>query len=486
MKILHKPKQRHQYHMLILLNKTLQSSFFPVTLKYISLVIFILLLLAGFSATPTDEAFLMQLRNTNAGNLIVWSYWWPAIVLLAIFFGRIWCMVCPVEVVTSLAARVGLKRNRPAWLLSGWVITLFYLVILFAGIGGSAIHRNPTHMGVYLLVIAGVSVITGLIWEKNTFCRYVCPVGYLLGIYARLSVIGWRVKNKTTCDTCRDKSCIHKKFRYNLNAKSCGVDLYPARITGNADCILCAGCLKTCERYRSETAPDRPNPGFVVTIFARDLFQLKPLRLPEMAFILILSGFVISEIWTEWDVIGQLLRYTPSTLAGWIPGSGSFLEGMFFAAMLFLALPLILWLIPFLAVKATGGSIRLNRYLLSYGIAFIPVIAAAHLTKAILKTTSRIPYFSYLPDDYTGMATAQNILAGVIILPGQPSWVDLTVSVILVPVMLAGIWLSFRVVRKLNAATPSSGATIGCYLIPGLYGAIILGMILAWRWGNYI
>ena len=76
------------------------------------------------------SSILKKLRNTNPGNLIVRSYWWPAIILLAIFFGPIWCMICPVEVITTFFAKVGLKRKRSKWLLSGMAITIFYILII--------------------------------------------------------------------------------------------------------------------------------------------------------------------------------------------------------------------------------------------------------------------------------------------------------------------------------------------------------------------
>lgn len=468
--------------MLNLINKSLRSALLPSILKYLSLGIFIVLLIMGFSASSDDEALLLHLRNTNAGNLIVWSYWWPAIVLLAIFFGRIWCMICPVEIITSLAAQRGLQRKRPEWLLSGWTITIFYLIILFIGIQGIAIHRNPSFMAIYLLAIAGVSILTGLIWEKNTFCRYVCPVGYLLGIYSRFSFLGWRVKDQETCKTCRDKSCIGKRYRYNMNVKSCGVDLFPPRIQSNTDCILCAGCLKSCDRHRSEPASNRPNPGFRHIGFARDLFRLSPLKIPEMAFLLILSGFVISEIWIEWDSSAALLRYIPSELAGWISLTSYFGKGLIYSVMLFLALPIFFWLTPFLAVRTMGYRILLMDYLLTYGLAFLPVIAAAHLVKAILKTTSRIPYIRHLADDPSGMNTAQMILSGEIKLPAQPDWIRLIVSIIITLVMAAGIWISVRVITKINALNPNNVVLKIYYLIPVLYGGIFLGMILAWRW----
>ncbi len=170
-----------------MINKLLQYKLFPVSFKIISLIAFIAFMFIGFNTHSTDAVLLKQLRNTNLANLFVWSYWWPLIILAAIFFGRTWCMLCPVELITSLAAKIGFKRKRPKWLTSGWAISVFYLIILIVGINIFAIHRNPAYMAAYLTAIIVVSIVIGIIYEKNTFCRYVCPVGHLLGLYSRLS-----------------------------------------------------------------------------------------------------------------------------------------------------------------------------------------------------------------------------------------------------------------------------------------------------------
>ncbi|MGD9930743.1 MAG: 4Fe-4S binding protein [Mangrovibacterium sp.] len=445
---------------------------------------FVALVVSGFSASSSDAAFLKQLRNTNLGNLIVWSYWWPAIVIGAIFFGRVWCMVCPVEIITTFFAKIGLKRKRPKWLLSGWAITAFYILILFVGIQGFAIHRNPAYMAVYLLAIVGVSIIIGSIFEKNTFCRYVCPVGYLLGLYSRLSFLGWRVKNKNVCDTCKDKSCIHKKYQYNLNYKSCGVDLYTAKIDDNAHCILCTGCLKTCSKYQSEPNADRPNPQITYIGFANDLFKLKPLKMAEMVFVMVVSGFVISEIWSEWAATDKILNFLPSLLSERLSASNSTISGFLYGIVQFAIVPLVIWVTPFIAAKLFGAAIKMKDYFLYYSIAFVPIIAAAHLCKSVLKTTSRFPYFQHLFDDVTGISTAQKILDGEIVLPQTPVWVNILVSVLLTLVIGAGIWLSIKVVQNLIIKTNKSGSNKPFYLIPIIYGGIFLVMILTWRWLN--
>ncbi len=69
-----------------------------------------------------------------------------------------------------------------------------------------------------------------------------------------------------------------------------------------------------------------------------------------------------------------------------------------------------------------GTTLKIKDYFLNYGIAFIPIIAAAHLDKAILKSTSRIPYFNHLFDDITGMTTAQRIIEKEIIIQPTPLW----------------------------------------------------------------
>lgn len=469
--------------MIRIINKYLGKWYLPISLKYISLIAFILIIIVGLSANASDPAFLKILRNTNIANLFVWSYWWPSIIIMAIFFGRIWCMICPVEIITTFFAKIGFKKKRPKWLLSGWAITIFYILILFIGIQGIAIHRNPYFMSIYLLSIVGVSIIAGVIFEKNTFCRYICPVGYLLGIYSKLSFLGLRVKDKNVCETCKDKSCINKKYQYDLNYKSCGVDLYPCTIEDSTDCILCAGCIKTCGTYKSESNSKRPNLQLKKIGFAKNLFTLKPLRVAEMVFVMIVSGFVISEILSEWKITDSILEILPETLLKPLDLSNKIVIGFLKSIILFGLVPFVIWILPYIISKLFGMTLKLKEYFLNYSLAFIPIMASAHLSKAILKTTSRIPYFDYLFHDIIGIDTAQQILDNKIILAQNPSIVNTIVSVLITSVMIIGIWISAKVIQRINKKNNLSQTGFATYLIPLIYGGIFLVMIIAWRWG---
>ena len=77
------------------------------------------------------------------------------IIITAIFFGRFRCSICPMELITSILGKIGLRKKPGKFLKSGWVITLFYTVILVLGIHTFAIHRIPQYITMVHLVGTG-------------------------------------------------------------------------------------------------------------------------------------------------------------------------------------------------------------------------------------------------------------------------------------------------------------------------------------------
>ncbi len=465
-----------------MINKILENRLFPLTFKIISLIAFLALMSIGFSTHSTDTALLKQLRNTNIANLFVWSYWWPFIIIGAIFFGRVWCMICPVELITSLAAKIGFKLKRPKWLASGWAISTFFIIILIVGINIFAIHRNPAYMAAYLTAIIAVSIIIGIIYERNTFCRYVCPVGHLLGLYSRLSAWGWRVKDKKVCENCTDKSCIHKNYIYSQNYKSCGVDLYPAKIEDNSYCILCAGCLKTCKAYQSKQNLKRPNPGFVKIGFADGLYKGNPLLIAEWFFLFIVSGFVIYEILSEFKSAKYVLLFLPNYFNTLFSISNAVVQSLIRSFYLFFFLPAIFWFLPYLIIRTGKGTLSFKKYITSFGLAFIPIVASAHLSKAVLKSASRIPYFEYLINDFQGIKTANAIVAKQITLQAMPVWSEWLITIAVTLILLIGYIISIKMINRLIDKLSITGNLLTLRLMTALYFLVFFVDVVIWRW----
>jgi hypothetical protein len=435
--------------MLNKINKLLEGQYFPLSFRILTLAFFLVLVIIGFSAPGMSMIFLRQLSTTNLTTSFIWRLWWPLIILSAIFLGRIWCMVCPVEMITTFFARIGLKLKRPGWVLSGWIITLLYAIIVVVGITVFEIDRVPKYTATYLLIIIGISIVSGLIFEKNTFCRYICPVGYLLGLFSKLAFWGWRVKNKAVCRTCPDKSCIKENYRYNLNYKSCGVDLEPALIGNNDHCLLCSGCMKTCKAYRSDSNPLRPNPALIKTGFANDLLKVEPLLIAEWTFLFFLSAHLIDEI-SEFQIIsnvcssingGNLLNYS-----GLAPGLA---KNVAASGLLFFCLSLILWFVPYLMILLNNIRISIRDYLKSFSLIFLSVFAGLFIGLIIMEIVTRIPYYKYIVHDVSGINTTRQIITRQIEIAPLPSWTDWCLLLILVTGLAVGILISFKVIDML-------------------------------------
>jgi len=457
----------------------LGSLWFPNSFRILALLVFVALMIIGFSSPTKDPVFVSQLSKTNLTTSFVWRLWWPLIVIMAIFFGRIWCMVCPVELVTSFFARIGLKLKRPRWLRSGWVITVFYMLVLTLGITVIEIDRNPAYTSYYLIFIMGVAIISGLVFEKNTFCRYICPIGFLLSIFSRLAGWGWRVKKGSTCDSCKDKSCIDRKYSYQLNYKSCGVELYPPRIEDNSDCLLCGGCLKTCKSYKSENHQERPNPAFVKTGLSYESLLSRPLKMAEWFFLFLLTGsmfFELNHFQIISDLAASLWPGETSLSSGMEDGFQKELTGLIY---LYLLLPSILWFLPYLLTRLSGYRLGLSTYVKKVSLIFLPVIAAFFVAVAIMEIVTKFPYYTHILHDVKGVETIKAMLFRQIEMPLMPAWTEHAFSIDLVLALATGLIVSLRVTAKLISSIGTKRSPMIIYGLPGIYIVIlVLGALL--------
>ena len=80
-----------------------------------------------------------QSREHNAALTIFWAGWWPGIMLVFPFLGRIWCTVCPFmgigtlaqEFVTSLDMKLKKWPRAASEIGPAFAFGLFYAILMW-------------------------------------------------------------------------------------------------------------------------------------------------------------------------------------------------------------------------------------------------------------------------------------------------------------------------------------------------------------------
>ncbi|MBN2182635.1 MAG: 4Fe-4S binding protein [Sedimentisphaerales bacterium] len=460
-----------------LIKALFKASWFPIIPQFAMLTVFVLLIIGGLGVTTDDPVLAGWLRDTNLSNLIVWSYWWPIIIIAAIVFGRLWCTVCPVELITYWASRIGLRLKVPHLLKSGWIVTIFYTLIWIIGVHTLAINRIPHQMALYLLFLMILAIDISLIFHKRAFCSYVCPVGHLLGLYALISPFEWRADDPSICKSCKTKDCVVKKNHYRLIRRSCTSNLYPATINDNRDCLLCSQCLKTCPYENIRFSARRP--------FA-DFFTGVNLRPAEVGFILLVGAFVVFEILSEWSVSFEIMMWLPYLFTDAIGITGT-LANFVSATIMFVVVPILVLLVVAALAKLASGrkAAPFGMTVKTFALLLLPTIAGAHIIKSILKMSSRVPYWRSALIDPKGIETAQKIAAGTLV-PDKSVTDTLTPAVgfTSAAVLLIALTVTMLILRR-SVVVRKNSLGVKIILLLGVlaYWAIFGLTIFKWRFG---
>lgn len=232
--------------------------------RYPQLAVF-MLLLAGFLFAITAGFVGTSVGSHNFSIVFVWIAWWAILILVAVpFFGRGWCGVCPIPVVgdwlqrgavldprpacasaagtgerSKAKSKGGLGLRVPAKFRNMWMQNIsFTLVALFS----SVILTTPVVTAVVLAAMLFLAIGLSMVFERRAFCRYLCPVGGFIGLYAQTAPLELRVKDKNVCARCVGKPC----YNGSELGSGCPWDVFPGGLTKNTYCGLCMECIRTC------------------------------------------------------------------------------------------------------------------------------------------------------------------------------------------------------------------------------------------------
>lgn len=252
------PSRRFRINLLIAypwLRDFLRSDWWPTRINYgFTLAAFAFIVVLLFIG-PQDRAH-------NFGLNLFWAWWWPLILIGFPFVGRLWCSICPFmiygELIQTLSLKVwprSLKRwpRKQADRWGGWFLYgLFALIFLWEELWDL---ENTAYLSSWLLLlITAGAVICSLLFERRLWCRYLCPIGGMNGLYAKLSMTELRAKQGTCGAECTTYQCYKGGPAKGEGQATEGCPLYshPAQLEENKDCVLCMTCLKACPHQSVE------------------------------------------------------------------------------------------------------------------------------------------------------------------------------------------------------------------------------------------
>ncbi len=257
-----------------------------------------------------------QTRDHNIGLNLFWAWWWVGVLLTFPIVGRLWCAVCPFMIYGEVAQKLSLwlfprklkHWNRPVaerW--GGWfLVGLFALIYLWEELWDLP---NTAYLSAWLLLlITAGAVICSVLFERRFWCRYLCPIGGMNGLFAKLSVTELRAQQGTCSAECTTYQCYKGGPEKGEGLETGGCPLYshPAQLQDNRDCVLCMTCLKACP-HRSVEVNLRPP--------AIELWTTHTPRSYEVALLLLLlSGIFLHRLPTIQTWLG-----TPEILDAFVP-----------------------------------------------------------------------------------------------------------------------------------------------------------------------
>ncbi|MBQ7788560.1 MAG: 4Fe-4S binding protein [Clostridia bacterium] len=187
------------------------------------------------------------------------------LLLYGMLLGRFICgFLCPFGLVQELFFKIKtpkLKKNRVTRVLSyfKYVILIFFVVIVPilyglkdvalpafcayicpAGTIGGALGLLSNAANEWMFPMLGplftwkflllVSFVVGSIFIYRIFCRFICPLGAIYGIFNKISLFGIKLE-KPKCTNC------------GLCVTKCKMDI---KHVGDHECISCGECIDVC------------------------------------------------------------------------------------------------------------------------------------------------------------------------------------------------------------------------------------------------
>ncbi len=376
-----------------LVNKILHKRWFQFGLIVPNQIVFWLVIFSGLVGTVSP--------GLNFATAITWYIWFCVVFVLMVVVGRGWCAMCPFGGFAEWIQRksffnrtqkaLGLGKTFPKQLaqygLISSVATFVSLTYIeeFFNIAGPGAPHDTSFMVIGIVLSA---LIVFLVFERRTFCRYLCPLSSLIGTVGSMgTVAGFRTKDRGVCEACESKACM----RGDKDGYGCPWYTWPGSADSNTFCGLCSECYKACPS---------DNVGLFIQTPLTSVVSPSRKRMDVAVVAAVLLGLVV------FQQFNALPIYT--TIDNWLNSVTHFPQypnpiDFFGMIAIAAAVPTLVFKLGSVAfskgtIKATTGTFTTRRsefrnWFISGTYAMIPIIGADYFARQLpkfLKHATRI------------------------------------------------------------------------------------------------
>jgi ferredoxin len=145
---------------------------------------------------------------------------------------------------SKLAKRIiALEKPFPTFLKnrSDIVIAVAVLFIIWFETATN-IRNSPFNVGLLLLTMLFSAVTVAVIYERQSWCRYLCGLGGMISVLAKASPLELRADRNVCISQCTSNEC----YLGTATMEGCPFGQVAPKLHSNRFCKLCGVCVKLC------------------------------------------------------------------------------------------------------------------------------------------------------------------------------------------------------------------------------------------------
>ena len=337
--------------------RLLESRFYPWPMRW-AMIVFLLIFTWSALFGPREPGL-------NFAAVMSWVLWWPLLALSYLLVGRVWCAVCPMGALSDITHRkFGLNLKAPKSFKNKMVVAVLLGIAILYQAWIEEVTRasvTPLITGFILWSFTVGAVVSGLLYERWTWCHNICPLGAWNGVFAMSSMVEVRADP----DICLKSDCKGVYCYFGREEQpGCPFKQVAKTMQSNRFCSTCGNCLKACPnkaisvRVRSPTR-EITTQNKIVTGSA----LISTITIGVVAF----QAYVMTEPWA-------VIRERAATLP--LLSHDAILYGVFI--LMCVAVSVGLFYLGGYAYTRINRK-QFDREVYRYGLAFLPIALMVHI-----------------------------------------------------------------------------------------------------------